>query len=59
LIRDLLIGGAKTGEVRKDVAPDELVSYSLHALAAASDVPTKAAVRRLVEITMAGLRPPH
>jgi AcrR family transcriptional regulator len=59
LMRDLLIGAAKTGEVRKDVAPDELVSYCLHALAAATDVPTKAAVRRLVEITLAGLRPPR
>jgi AcrR family transcriptional regulator len=56
-IRDLLIGAAKTGNVRKDVAPDELVSYCLHALAAASDVPTRAAIRRLVEITLAGLRP--
>src|SRR5713226_5322183 len=56
LMRDLLIGAAKTGDVRKDVAPDELVSYCLHALAAASDVSTKAAVRRLVEITLAGLR---
>ena len=59
LIRDLLIAAAKTGDARKDVAPDELVSYCLHALAAASDVPTKAAVRRLAEITLAGLRPPR
>jgi AcrR family transcriptional regulator len=59
LIRNLLIEAARTGDVRKDVAPDELVSYCFHALAAASDAPTKAAVRRLVEITLAGLRSPR
>jgi AcrR family transcriptional regulator len=56
-IRDLLIGATKTGDVRKDVAPDELVSYCLHALVPASNLSTKAAVRRLVGITLAGLRP--
>lgn len=30
---------------------------SLHALAAASSLPSKAAVRRLVVVTLAGLRP--
>jgi hypothetical protein len=34
------------------------LSYCLHALAAASEVPSKAAIGRLVEITLAGLRPP-
>ncbi|TJV42717.1 MAG: TetR/AcrR family transcriptional regulator, partial [Mesorhizobium sp.] len=29
----------------------------LHALAAASSLPSKAAVRRLVAVTLAGLRP--
>jgi AcrR family transcriptional regulator len=57
--RDLLIEAAKTGNVRKDVAPSELVNYCLHALGAAGDVQTKTAVGRLVEITLAGLRPPH
>src|SRR5215212_6500884 len=42
-----------------DVAPDELASYCLHALAAASSLPSKAAVRRLVTVTVAGLRPPR
>src|SRR2546425_5058785 len=36
IIRDLLTAAAETGEVRGDVAPDELASYCLHALAAAS-----------------------
>ena len=58
MIRDLLAEGAKTGELRDDVAPEELASYCLHALAAAGSLPSKAAVRRLVAVTLAGLRPP-
>jgi AcrR family transcriptional regulator len=56
MIRDLLAEGAKTGDLRDDVPPDELASYCLHALTAASRMPSKAAVRRLVTVTMAGLR---
>lgn len=59
MIRDLLTEGAATGDLREDVPPDELASYCLHALAAASGLPTKAAVRRLVAVTLAGMRPPH
>ena len=58
MIRDLMIEAAKTGEVRGDVAPDELASYCLHALAGAGSQRSKAAVRRLVSVTMDGLRPP-
>jgi AcrR family transcriptional regulator len=57
MIRNLLIEGAEAGVIRDDVAPDELASYCLHALAAASSLPSKAAVRRLVTVTLAGLRP--
>jgi AcrR family transcriptional regulator len=57
LVRDLLVEAAETGDVRDDVAPDELASYCLHALTAASSLPSKAAVRRLVTVTLAGLRP--
>jgi AcrR family transcriptional regulator len=57
LIRDLLTEGGETGQLRDDVAPDELASYCLHALGAASSLPSKAAVRRLVTVTLAGLRP--
>jgi AcrR family transcriptional regulator len=56
-LRDLLAEGAKSGHVRDDVAPDELASYCLHALAAAAALPSKTAVRRLVTVTLAGLRP--
>lgn len=55
LIQDLLTEGAQTGDLRGDVAPHELASYCLHALAAASTLPSKAAVRRLVSVTLAGL----
>jgi AcrR family transcriptional regulator len=57
MIKDLLIEATETGDVRDDVAPDELASYCLHALTAASSLPSKAAVRRLVTLTLAGLRP--
>jgi len=56
-IRDLLTEGAEAGDVRRDVAPYELASYCLHALAAASSLPSKAAVGRLVTVTLAGLHP--
>ncbi len=56
LIRDLLTEGAETGDIRDDVAPDELASYCLYALAAASSLPSEAAVRRLVAVTLAGVR---
>jgi AcrR family transcriptional regulator len=59
LIRDLLTEVAATGDVRDDVAPAELATYCLHALTAASSLPSKAAVRRLVTVTLAGLRPPR
>ena len=57
LVRDLLRECAKTGDVRDDVAPDELASFCLHALTAASAMRSKTAVRRLVAVTLAGLRP--
>ena len=56
-IRDLLREAAEIGAVRDDVAPDELANYCLNALAAASTLPSKAAVRRLVTLTLAGLQP--
>ena len=58
-IRDLLIEGAKAGDLRNDIAPAELASYCIHALTAASSLPSKAAVRRLVTVVLTGLRPPR
>jgi AcrR family transcriptional regulator len=57
LITGLLAEAAKMGEVRHDVAPGELARYCLHALAAAGSMTSKPAVRRLVRVTLAGLRP--
>jgi len=54
LIRDLLIEGAKAGEPRDDVAPDELATYCLHALTAAGNLRSKAAVQRLLDVTLSG-----
>jgi AcrR family transcriptional regulator len=59
LIGGLLMECAKSGDVRDDVAPEELASYCLHALSAASGLPSKTAVRRLVTVTLAGLSPPR
>jgi len=58
MLRDLLVENAKAGQVRDDVAPDELANYCLHSLAGARNLPSKAAARRLVGVTLAGLRPP-
>lgn len=57
LVRGLLAGAAANGAVRDDVAPDELAGYCLHALAAAGTLASRAAVRRLVVVILAGLRP--
>jgi AcrR family transcriptional regulator len=57
LIRGLVVEGARAGDLRKDVAAEELASYCLHALRAAGGLPSRAAVHRLVAVTMAGLRP--
>lgn len=56
LVRDLITEGAKAGILRDDVAPVELATYCLHALSAASSLSSKAAVKRLVGVTLSGLR---
>src|SRR5215218_8911480 len=58
LITEVLSEAAAAGVVRDDVTLDELASFSLHALATGSDLPSKAAVRRLVDVTLSGLRAP-
>lgn len=56
MIGDLLIAAAEAGDLRDDIAPDELATYCLHALAAAAAaLPSVAAVHRLVTVTLAGL----
>ena len=58
LVSELLAESAGAGSVRSDIAPDELAGYCLHALTAAGSLPSETAVRRLLAVTMAGLRPP-
>ena len=56
MVRDLVVEAMEAGHVRKDVSPDELAAYCIHALSAARTLRSKSAVRRLVDITLAGLR---
>lgn len=58
LVTDLLIAAAAAGAVRADTAPAHLATYTLHALTAASSLPDDPAVHRLVDVVLAGLRPP-
>lgn len=56
LVTDLLAEAAHRGVIRDDVPPAELANYCLYSLAGAAALANKAAVRRLVEVTLAGLR---
>jgi AcrR family transcriptional regulator len=56
LIADLIADGVKAGDLRADIPPAELATYCLHALTSASALASKAAVRRLVAVTLTGLR---
>jgi hypothetical protein len=52
----LLVEGVGAGVVRDDVPAEELAHYCLAALSASSSLRSKAAVRRLVKVTLSGLR---
>ncbi|MET7930500.1 TetR/AcrR family transcriptional regulator [Streptomyces sp. NPDC005349] len=57
LVREVIAEAGKAGAVRDDVSPDELADYCLHALSAAGGLSSEAAVHRLVDVTLSGLRP--
>lgn len=57
LVEELLAEAAEAGGLRDDVPTAELATYCVYSLSAAGNLPSKAAVRRLVEVTMAGLQP--
>jgi len=57
LLADLIAEAAAAGVVRDDIAPDELAAYCLGALAAAGELSSRAALRRLVTVTLSGLHP--
>jgi len=56
-LRDLITEAATSGAVRTDISPAELATYCLHALTAATTLPTKAATHRLVSLTVTALKP--
>lgn len=53
----LLTQATAAGDIRDDMPPAELATYCLHALTAASSMPSDDAARRLVAVTLAGLHP--
>jgi AcrR family transcriptional regulator len=55
LIAELIHEGSKAGDLRGDVPPDELATYCVQALGAAASLRSRAAVRRLVDVTLSGL----
>lgn len=57
LVADLIEEAVGEGGVRDDVPAAELAVYCVAALGAAADLPTEAAVRRLVRVTLDGLGP--
>ncbi len=57
LIRDLIADSASAGGARADVDATELALFCQHALRAAADLSSEAAVDRLVAVTIAALRP--
>jgi AcrR family transcriptional regulator len=58
MIRELIVAAVAAYEVRADVSPDELTTFSLHAITGAREHPSTAATDRLVDLTLAALRPP-
>lgn len=57
LFTRLIAAAQADGQVRDDLTAAELAGYVVHALAAAGDARSKAAVSRLVELVLTGLRP--
>ncbi len=57
LIAELIEEGSEAGDLRNDVPPDELATYCVQALGAAASLRSRAAVRRIVNVTLSGLAP--
>ncbi|MFZ3495870.1 hypothetical protein ACODT5_22065 [Streptomyces sp. 5.8] len=57
LLETLIAEGAQAGDLRDDVPAGELAAYCLHAMTAALTLRSRAAVERLVAVTIGGLRP--
>jgi AcrR family transcriptional regulator len=52
----LIRAAAERGQLRDDIPAAELAAFCLHALSAASGLPSQAALDRLIVVTLAGLR---
>ena len=59
LIRELLLECVEANQVRDDITPQELASYCVHALGGATSAVSKAAVGRLVRLTLDALTTPR
>lgn len=57
MLAALIADAAEAGDVRGDVPPAELAAFCLHALSAARTLDDDGALQRLVELSLAGLRP--
>jgi AcrR family transcriptional regulator len=55
-LRELIRVAVAAADIRSDVPAGELADFCLHALGAADGLRSKAAVRRLVRVTLAGLQ---
>ena len=55
LISGLVAEAAEAGVVRRDLSADEMAGYCVHALGAAGDSASSAAVDRLVDVVWAGM----
>jgi len=56
MLEQLIDEGARSGDLRADVPATELATFCLHALAGSGSLTSDAAVHRLVDVTLAGLR---
>lgn len=57
-LASIIAGGVAAAEIRDDVTPAELAVFCLNALGGAADLPSKAAVTRLVQLTMSAVKRP-
>lgn len=57
LVSELIRDEVRVGAVRDDVPAEELASYCIHAVGAAGEATSEEAIRRVVAVTLAGLRP--
>lgn len=58
MIRQLLVDANQARDVRDDVDAGELATFCVNALSAGAEMADEDAVRRLLGVTLDGLRPP-